>query len=86
MSIDVKSAVEAELALLNSLLDRQELHTVIARYPVRETPALNEIAKRLGFQKREQYESAVRKLLIDTSDAMELVRKMFGNLACEMNK
>lgn len=84
VTIDIQAAVNAELATLNDLLERKELHSVIARYPIRETPALSEIAKRLGFQGRDQYESAVRKLLIDDTSALTQVRSMFGSLADDL--
>lgn len=84
VTINVRTAVEAELANLNGLLDRKELHAVIERYPVRETPALNEISKNLGFQGREQYESAVRKLLMDDVEALAFIRAMFGRLTDEL--
>lgn len=84
VSIDVRGAVEAELSTLNGLLERKQLQAVIERYPIRETPALSEISKGLGFQGREQYESAVRKLLIDDGEALEFVRSMFGRLSSEL--
>lgn len=86
VTIDVRAAVEAELATLNAFLEQQELHSVIARYPIRETPALTEIAKRLGFQGRDQYESAVRKLLMDDTDALAFVRGLFGSLSGELSE
>jgi hypothetical protein len=48
---------------------------------VRETPALDTIARKLGFQDRDQYEGAVRKLLMDEADALTFVRSLFGTLA-----
>jgi ABC-type Mn2+/Zn2+ transport system ATPase subunit len=86
VNIDVRAAVTTELATLNAFLEQQELHSVIARYPIRETPALTEIAKRLGFQGRDQYESAVRKLLIDDTHALAFVRGLFGSLSGELNE
>lgn len=84
VTIDVRTAVESELSTLNGFLERNELHAVIERYPVRETPALSEISKKLGFQGREQYESAVRKLLMDDTQALAFVRSMFGRLSGEL--
>jgi ABC-type Mn2+/Zn2+ transport system ATPase subunit len=86
VTIDVRAAVEIELATLNEFLDRGDLNSVVARYPIRETPALTEIAKRLGFQGRDQYESAVRKLLMDDTDALAFVRRLFGKLAGELSE
>ena len=61
-SIDVPKIVGEERALLQKALDEGDLATLVSRYPVRETPALSEIARNLGFQNRDQYEGAVRKL------------------------
>ncbi len=69
VTIDVPSVVAAEAARLRQACDETDFATIIARYPVRETPALGNIAKCLGFQNRAQYESAVRKLLMDDATA-----------------
>lgn len=86
VTIDVRAKVETELSILNDLLERSELQVVIERYPIRETPALSEISKRLGFQGSEQYESAIRKLLMDDVAALAFVRSMFRHLNDELTK
>lgn len=86
MTIDVLAAVDSELSTLNGLLKRKELQAVIEKYPIRETPALGEISKQLGFQGPQQYEAAVRKLLMDNADALAFVRSMFGHLSDELMK
>lgn len=85
LNIDVQAVVTAELETLNGFLDRSELLNVIQRYPIRETPALTEIAKCLGFQGRVQYESAVRKLLLDDATALAFVRDLFGDLGRDLH-
>jgi hypothetical protein len=50
-------------------------------YPVRETGALISIAQKLGFQTKTQYEGAVRKLMIDDSEALAFIRGLFDTLA-----
>lgn len=84
LNLDVAAAVSTETALLRKLIEDKNLEALVARYPVRETPALTEIAKRLGFISREQYESAVRKLLLDDADALGFVRALFGTLADDL--
>lgn len=86
VTIDVLAAVDSELSTLNGLLKRKELQAVIEKYPIRETPALGEISKQLGFQGPQQYEAAVRKLLMDNADALAFVRSMFGHLSDELMK
>jgi len=64
IAIDVAAVVTSERQRLQECLDSGDLTSVISHYPVRETPALSKIAQELGFQERDQYESAVRKLLM----------------------
>lgn len=81
ISIDVPTIVGEERTRLQKALDAGDLRTIVSRYPVRETPALDTIARKLGFQDRDQYEGAVRKLLMDEADALTFVRSLFGTLA-----
>jgi ABC-type lipoprotein export system ATPase subunit len=78
--IDVAAVVAEERNRLQKLLDSGDLSAIISRYPIRETPALMQIASKLGFQNREQYENAVRKLLVDDEEALRFVRSLFGTL------
>lgn len=82
--IDVAAAVSAEVSAFNQAIADKNLEKIISRYPVRETPALTEIARKLGFQTRGQYESAVRRLLMDDVAALNFVRSQFGSLHADM--
>jgi ABC-type cobalamin/Fe3+-siderophores transport system ATPase subunit len=84
ITIDVAAKVNEEVHVFNQTIAVQNLEKIIARYPVRETPMLTEIARKLGFQTRDQYESAVRRLLIDDAAALEFVKSQFGTLAADM--
>jgi ABC-type Mn2+/Zn2+ transport system ATPase subunit len=79
--IDTAQAVQVELDTINILHEKSDLEGLLRKYPLRETAALAEIARKLGFQGREQYEAAVRKLLMDDQAALQLVRSLFGGLA-----
>src|SRR5207253_2698195 len=81
INIDTAAVVGAEHDRLKALLGANDMAGAIARYPVRETPALTRIAVELGFQDREQYEAAVLKLLIDDADALAFVRSLFDDLS-----
>ena len=81
VSIDVASIVANERDRLQSALETGDLDSIIARYPIRETNCLAEIARKLGFQGREQYEGAVRKLLMDDPESVRLVRSFFDGLS-----
>jgi hypothetical protein len=84
INVDVKCLVANELGSLMKAISQGDLETLISRYPVRETPALNSIATQLGFRNCSQYEGAVQKLLLDDYTALEYVRSLFGTLSTNL--
>lgn len=84
ITIDVAAALATEQAVFQELITNQDLEGIICRYPIRETPALTLIASHLGFRDREQYESAVRKLLMDDAAALTYVRNLFATLYADI--
>ena len=84
IQIDIRSKLEAEIAEIKARLDSSDLLGLLQSYPIRETPALFEITKHLGFQGRGQYEDAVRKLLIDDPTVLAEVREWFSQLAVDL--
>jgi hypothetical protein len=84
IAIDIPAIVSEEVRRLTQLCDSSNLGAIIARYPVRETPVLHKIASGLGFQRENQYESAVRKLLMDDPAALAEIRSMFGTLCHDL--
>jgi ABC-type Mn2+/Zn2+ transport system ATPase subunit len=80
LTIDTAAIVAAEEANCQTLIDNGNLAGLINRYPVRETNALAEIAQRLGFQTRAQYEVAVLTLLQDDPASVQFVQDLFGSL------
>jgi energy-coupling factor transporter ATP-binding protein EcfA2 len=85
ISIDVNAYVEIECTRLRDAIDSDNLAEIFSRYPIRETPALNKIVDALGFKNKEQYESAVRELLINDANALAFVKTLFGTLANDLN-
>lgn len=85
ITIDIPTIVAAEINRLTQACDEGDLSTIMARYPVRETPALREISTRLGFQGRSQYESSARKLLMDDADALAEIQALFGPLRIDID-
>ena len=81
IEINLNSPFNEEIARFEEYLKENDFDTLIRRYPVRETPALNTIAKTLGFQTREKYESAVRQLLTDDDAVRNKTKKLLGGLA-----
>lgn len=84
ITIDVAATVEEEVNAFNQAIVEQNLEKIISRYPVRETPLLTEIARKLGFQTRDQYENTVRKLLMDDATALDFIKSQFGTLVADM--
>lgn len=84
ITIDVAATVSEEVTALNQTIADGNLEKIISRYPVRETPMLTEIVRKLGFQTRDQYENAVRKLLMDDTVALEFVKAQFGTLVADL--
>lgn len=84
ISIDVAAFVKNEVTVLERAINDQNLEIIVSRYPVRETPALTEISKKLGFQNCDQYENAVRKLIMDDPETLIFVQSQFGTLAADL--
>ena len=81
ITIETRPVVAREKARLDDCINREDLESVVNRYPVRETGALVDIAKLLGFQGRNQYEDAVITLLETDAESLAFVRNLFGDLA-----
>ena len=85
----IRNDANAILATRKDELDKAVLagdwESILTRGPVRESGSLNAIARALGFQKRQDYESAVRHLLRTDDGALEFVRGLFGDLVTKLN-
>lgn len=84
ITIDVAATVRDEVTALNQAIADGNLEKIISSYPVRETPLLTEIVRKLGFQTQDQYENAVRKLLMDDTDALQFIKSQFGTLVADL--
>lgn len=82
--IDVAATVNEEVDVFKQSIAERNLEKIISRYPIRETPVLTEIARKLGFQTRDQYENAVRRLLMDDAAALEFIKSQFGTLTADL--
>ena len=58
----------------------KDISKIIARYPIRETMALEGVVSALQFRSKNQYESAVRKLIIDDPTIKAFLIDFFGRL------
>jgi ABC-type cobalamin/Fe3+-siderophores transport system ATPase subunit len=85
VEIDLAEIIRQERDRFSTMLEQENLQEIISLYPVRETPALDQISEKLGFRGRLQYESAVRKLINESDEALAFVRSMFGALISKVN-
>ena len=84
VSIDTGTAVEAEISALNQAAASRDWTHVLSRCPIRETPALDVIARAIGLPDRRRYESAVLQMLRADMEALNNMRSYFGGLAKEL--
>jgi hypothetical protein len=73
VTISTSEILNEENKLISKLIDERNITALVARYPVRETPSLECVAKELGFLSQEKYEQAVRKMLCDSEEEREKV-------------
>lgn len=82
--IDFGGCLNAEQNRLDALVGAQDFAGILQRYPIRESGALDAIAKALGYAGRAQYESAVLQLLLKDPQAVERVRALLGPVPQEL--
>ena len=80
IAVDTEAVVRAKASSFESALANADWTAIITSSPVRESQALNALAKKLGFQKLSDYEKSVRKLLLDDAEALAFVRSLFSDL------
>jgi hypothetical protein len=85
VTVDPSQLVAAEVSQFDYIEQQNDYESLVNRYPLRDTPALTEIARNLGFQNRTQYESSVRKLLLDDANALGLARNLLGGVGAALN-
>ncbi|MCU7797065.1 MAG: ATP-binding protein [Candidatus Thiodiazotropha sp. (ex Myrtea spinifera)] len=73
LEFSTQEILDAENALIEQLLQGENVEQLMSRYPIRETQIPNIVARALGFQSPSKYEQAVRKALIDSEEAKQIV-------------
>lgn len=81
ITVDSQTMLGAEKQRLNGLIAARDVAGIVARYPIRETGALNAVVTNLGLRDRPTYEAAVRKLIADDDVAKAQLLAFFGQLA-----
>ena len=80
IEIDLGDRLNAERKIFDDLIAKEELTSLLSRYPVRESPVLAAIAKALRFQSTEQYEEAVLKALVDEPGLLATTKALYQSL------
>lgn len=76
INFSTQELFEKEKEYLTSLIEKQDIATLISRYPIRETPSLKCVSTALKLQSPEQYEQVVRKMLIDNDEEKNKVLEL----------
>jgi hypothetical protein len=79
ININLEEILTHELTVFDTAVSNNDVDLLLSRYPIRETPVLNNIADRLGLG-RSGYESAVRKLIIDDTSVRVYYEQLLENL------
>lgn len=78
VTIDTAGLLAEKQQALETHLDKKDWTAIVTSCPVRESGALEPIAKAVGFQGTRDYEAAVRAMLMDDGEALNFVRNLFG--------
>jgi ABC-type cobalamin/Fe3+-siderophores transport system ATPase subunit len=84
VELDFQKLAKEEADRLTALIDASDFVGILKRYPIRESTALDAIARTLSFGSRTLYEAAVRKLLADDQEAVQCVLKLLGELPADL--
>lgn len=84
INLDIASKVADEVSRFGKALQDENLTELITRYPIRESSLRNDVARALGFQKMEQYESAVLALVKEDNEIRTFIRSLFGSLHSDL--
>ena len=75
-----------ELEHFNALVDKGELDSLIARYPIRESQVFETIVKTLQCPNQELYQQLVVKLVRNDEKVDQCIKKRIGQLSDVLNK
>jgi len=84
LKINVSDHRAAELEKFEGFIHARDLDSLLRYYPLRDNPALDKIAKAIGFNKQAAYEDAVLKILQEDPAALAFLKSLFGDLVAEV--
>jgi len=80
INVSLISPFPDELNRINELIEKQDIDSIVARYPVRESSILTNLAKGLRFSSREDYERAALTRVGADKNLQSTLREKFGAL------
>lgn len=85
IEVDLSALKAAEEADFDGFIAAGDLDAILRRYPVRESGALNSIAKGVGLANRGDYEDVVRTMVQKDAEVMAHLLGFFSNLVAELS-
>ena len=80
ITIESGDILREEIDMIQNLIDHEDYDSIIRKYPIRKTSALDQIAKKLGFLDRHSYEHAVLYRIKSNVDVLAYAKSMLGGL------
>lgn len=80
LEVPILDYIQKESSTFDSAVSNKDYLKLIQRYPLRETPALSQIASQLGFNTRKKYEAAVLKACSEEESIRKAVIGWLGSL------
>ena len=75
-----------ELKHFNTLVDKGDIDSLVARYPLRDSQVFETIVQTLGFESQKFYERTVVKLVQDDETVAKCIKKRIGQFSDALNK
>ena len=79
ITLNLEDTFNQEEIVFDQLIQQGNLNGLIERYPIRETPVLNNIVNGFGID-RNTYEGIVRKLIIDEPEVLNYFKAKLSDL------
>lgn len=80
VTIPVSDLIKKENDFFDQAIEEKSFEKLLQRYPLRQTGALDIIAKKFFFKNRKQYEASVIKICREDEDARQLIVSLLGGL------
>lgn len=86
INIDVQAQIANERAILSNFVASADAEKLITHFPIRETGALDEIARALGYKSCLDYEGEVLTALLDDDKTLTILKQLLGSAYQEISQ